>query len=64
MHDPATVAFLGQYGEYGDGPGLLRMPMGLVVTDLNLSIVTDGNGSTFEIYQPPKNRKSVNDLMQ
>ena len=52
MHDPVTGAYLGQYGEYGDGPGLLRMPMGLVITDFDESIVTAGSGNRLEIFLP------------
>lgn len=52
IHDPASGAFISQYGEYGEGQGFLKMPMGLVISDDDLSIVTAGSDNRIEVYLP------------
>lgn len=52
MLDPATGDYLGEYGEYGEGPGFLRMPLGLVISDMDEPIVTSGDGCRIEVYPP------------
>lgn len=50
--DPTSGDYLGEYGEYGDGPGFLRMPLGLVISDTDQPIVTSGDGSRIVVYPP------------
>lgn len=52
MFDPVSGAYLGAYGEYGEGPGFLEVPYGLVISDTGQSIVTSGDGRRIEIYSP------------
>lgn len=50
--DPASGDFLGEYGEYGEGPGFLRVPFGLVIKDSGHPVVTSGEADRLEIYPP------------
>lgn len=50
--DPVTGEYLGEYGEYGEGPGYLRVPYGLVVTETGEAIVTSGDGHRVVVYPP------------
>ncbi|MDH4019980.1 MAG: NHL repeat-containing protein [Xanthomonadales bacterium] len=52
MFDLASGAYLGAYGEYGEGPGFLGVPLGLAISDTDQSIVTSGDGSRIEVYSP------------
>jgi DNA-binding beta-propeller fold protein YncE len=42
VHDPADGAYVGTYGQYGQGAGFLTMPMDLVIPNADTSIVTPG----------------------
>ena len=53
MFDPADGAFLNAYGEYGDGPGFLRVPMDVMVTGAETAIVTTGDGDRTEVLAIP-----------
>jgi len=48
--DPLTGDYLGEYGQFGEGPGFLRVPFGLVVLDSGQSIVTSGDGDRLEVF--------------
>jgi sugar lactone lactonase YvrE len=50
IHDPASGAYITKYGEYGEEPGFLKMPMGLVISDDGLSFVTSGEDNWIEVY--------------
>lgn len=50
--DPATGDYLGEYGQYGVGPGFLWVPFGLVIHDSGASVVTSGQGIRLEVYPP------------
>lgn len=50
--DPLTGDYLGEYGEFGESPGFLRVPFGLVISDTGHSIVTSGDGARIEVYSP------------
>ena len=50
--DPATGTYLGEYGEYGETPGYLWVPFGLVISDTGEAWVTSGINDRIEIYQP------------
>ena len=50
--DPATGDYLGEYGEYGVGPGFLWVPYGLAISDTGEAIVTSGVGDRLEVYPP------------
>lgn len=50
MLDAADGTFLGTYGGYGEGPGFLRVPMDLLVTEPNTAIVTAGDGERIEVF--------------
>lgn len=48
--DPLTGGYLGEYGQFGEGPGFLRVPFGLVILDSGQSIVTSGDGDRLEVF--------------
>ena len=50
--DPISGSYLGEYGEYGVGPGFLRVPYGLAIMDDNRPIVTSGEGDRIVIFPP------------
>jgi hypothetical protein len=50
--DPATGDYLGEYGEYGVGPGFLWVPYGLAISDTGESIVSSGINDRLEVYPP------------
>jgi DNA-binding beta-propeller fold protein YncE len=50
MLDPVSGSYLGEYGEYGEAPGYLWVPFGLVVSDTGSSIVTSGINDRLEVY--------------
>jgi len=51
--DVYTGEFLGSYGEYGKGPGLLKNPIDLLLTEGNMAIVTDSGSDTVEVFAIP-----------
>ena len=51
--DPVSGAFIESYGSWGDGPGLLRVPMDVLVTDWDQGIVTDGDNNEIEFFDVP-----------
>jgi hypothetical protein len=53
MFDLADGAYLGSYGEYGDGPGFLRVPMDVLINGSNTAIVTTGDGDRIEVFSIP-----------
>ena len=53
IFNPADGAFLGAYGEYGQGAGYLRVPMDALVSDNGTAIVTSGDGDRIEVYAVP-----------
>ena len=52
MLDPVTGGYLGEYGEYGEGPGYLRVPLGIVILDTGESVVTSGDVGRLEVFFP------------
>jgi DNA-binding beta-propeller fold protein YncE len=50
VHDPASGTYLHKYGEYGDTPGYLKAPLGLVVSDEGLSFITSGRENWIEVF--------------
>lgn len=50
--DPLSGDYLGEYGEYGEGPGYLRVPYDLVITATGHPIVTSGDGFRLVVYGP------------
>ncbi len=48
--DPVSGSYLGEYGEYGEGPGFLWVPFGLVISDTGESIVSSGVNDRLEVY--------------
>ena len=46
-------SYLESYGEYGDGPGFLRVPMDVLVNGSDSAIVTAGDGDRIEILASP-----------
>lgn len=48
--DPVSGSYLGEYGEYGEGPGYLWVPYGLVISDTGESVVSSGVNDRLEIY--------------
>ena len=53
MLDPADGTFLGTYGEYGEDPGTLRVPMDVLAAYSGTSIVTSGDGARIELFANP-----------
>ena len=51
--DPASGAFIGSYGEYGNGPGFLKIPMDVLVSSTGKAIVTSGDGSRIVELETP-----------
>ena len=51
--NPLNGQFLDSYGTHGDGAGLLRVPLDVVVTDWGEAIVTDNNSSEMETFAIP-----------
>ena len=47
--DASTIEFLGAYGEYGEGPGLLKLPGDVFISGTNQSIITSGHGNGIEV---------------
>lgn len=50
--DPLNGDYLSEYGEYGEGPGYLRMPYDLIITATGHPMVTAGDGARIEVYSP------------
>ena len=50
VHDPASGVYLSKYGEYGEEPGFLKAPLGLVISDDGLSFVTSGRDNWIEVF--------------
>jgi hypothetical protein len=50
VFDPTDGTFLGSYGEYGEGPGFLRIPMDLYISDSNTSVVLTGEADRIETF--------------
>ncbi len=53
--DTHTGDFLDSYGEYGkgSGPGLLKNPVDIILTDSNMSLVTDNGSDEIEVFAVP-----------
>ena len=51
--DAVTGDLLDSYGAYGKGPGLLRVPVDLLLTEGNIAIVTDGGSDEIEVFAIP-----------
>jgi DNA-binding beta-propeller fold protein YncE len=51
--DPITGDLLGSYGDYGKGPGLLKVPVDLLLTEGNTALVTDGGSDEVEVFAIP-----------
>jgi DNA-binding beta-propeller fold protein YncE len=51
--DVVTGDLLGSYGAYGRGPGLLRVPVDLLLTNENTALVTDGDSDEIEVFAIP-----------
>ncbi|HSM68098.1 MAG TPA: NHL repeat-containing protein [Xanthomonadales bacterium] len=51
--DPLTGDFLGSYGSWGDGPGLLNTPMDVLMTEWGEANVTDSDSPVIEVYAVP-----------
>jgi hypothetical protein len=51
--DPLTGDYLGEYGQFGEGPGFLRVPFGLVILESGHSIVTSGDSDRLEVFAIP-----------
>ena len=48
---PSTGDYLGEYGEFGEGPGYLRVPYGPVIfTATGQPMVTAGDGARVVVY--------------
>ena len=50
IFDPADHTFLGVYGEYGTEAGFLTVPMDLVTTEANVSMVIADTGDRIELF--------------
>ncbi len=50
IHDTASGAYITSYGEYGEDHGFLKMPMGLVISDVGVSYLTSGADNWIEVY--------------
>jgi hypothetical protein len=50
IFDPADHTFLGVYGEYGTGAGFLTVPMDLVTTEANVSLVIADTSDRIELF--------------
>jgi hypothetical protein len=48
--DADTGEFLNLYGEYGNGPGLLKNPIDILISAGNLALVTDRGSDTVEVF--------------
>jgi hypothetical protein len=53
MLDPVSGEFISAYGEYGNGPGFLKLPMDAFVSSTGETIVTSGDGSRIEVLTTP-----------
>jgi hypothetical protein len=53
MYDSQTGQYVGFYGDFGYTPGLLALPIDVVVNDNYQAIVTDGHSCRLEQYQVP-----------
>lgn len=51
--DPADGNVFGTYGEGGTGPGLLKLPMDVIVSSNGQAIVTAGDGARIEVLETP-----------
>ena len=51
--DAVSGDLLEVYGAYGIGPGLLKNPIDLLLTEGNLAIVTDKGSEKIEVYAIP-----------
>ncbi len=51
--DPVSGEFLGSYGSYGDGAGLLRVPLDVLITEQGDAIVTDNDSAEMEFFAIP-----------
>jgi hypothetical protein len=52
IFDPVNGAYLSAYGEFGDGPGYLWVPMDVMILATGESIVLPGDGDRIEVYLP------------
>ena len=51
--NPGTGEFIRGYGEYGNGPGFLKLPMDVLISSGGQSIVTSGDRSRIEVLTTP-----------
>ena len=51
--DPADGNVFATYGEGGTGPGLLKLPMDVIVSSNGQAIVTAGDGARIEVLETP-----------
>ena len=51
--DAATGDLLGSYGAFGSGPGLLKVPVDLLLPGGNTALVTDGGSAEIEVFAIP-----------
>jgi DNA-binding beta-propeller fold protein YncE len=52
--DPETGVFVTSYGEYGEGPGLLRVPLDIFITHADEAVITAGAGDRIEVFAFPQ----------
>jgi DNA-binding beta-propeller fold protein YncE len=51
--DAVTGEFIGSYGAYGMGPGLLKAPLDILLTEGNTALVTDSRSAEIEVFAIP-----------
>jgi hypothetical protein len=51
--DPVSGALIGSYGAWGEGIGLLRVPLDILTTDWGEAFVTDNGSGELEIFTIP-----------
>lgn len=51
--DPATGKFIDAYGEYGEGTGFLRVPLDLIINDLDEAVINAGDKARIEVMTTP-----------
>ncbi len=49
IFNSSTIEHLGTYGEYGEGPGTLKLPGDVLTSGTDQSIITSGHGSGIEV---------------
>ena len=51
--DPVSGAYIDVYGDWGDGPGLLKVPMDLLINGWDEAIVSDSDSNELEVFAVP-----------